>query len=187
MLLFSFKKDSYEVDFAEQTLMITVFKKIIDRDKTKDKQLALKELTFMWFYADITSPYTAIIDLEDRCTEIKRDIDLPKTWKIDKQLNDAIVFYKLRSKTVIHSLYDSAMIAASAVNDTFQNAKQLIDEAKDKIEATEKVIRALGNVPKVMQNLKEAEKELLRQIEDNEGKKVGSKAKNIFEDGLDFE
>jgi len=185
--LFEFKKDSYEVTFSEEIVMITVFKKILDRDRTKDKSIALKELTMIYFYADITSPYQAIIDLDDRLDEIKKDIDLPKSWKIDKQLDEAIEFYKKRSKTIIHSLYDSAMIAASAINDVFKDAKNLINESDDKIAATQKVIMALEKVPKVMANLKEAEKELLRQIEDNEGKKVGSKSKNIFEDGLEFE
>jgi len=187
MQLFEFKKDSYEVMFSEEIMMITVFKKIMDRDKTKSKDIALKELTAIYFYADITSPYQAIIDLEDRLDEIKKDIDLPKNWKIDKQLNEAIEFYKKRSKTIIHSLYDSAMIAASAINDVFRDAKNLINDSDDKIAATQKVIAALEKVPKVMENLKAAEKELLKQIEDNEGKKVGSKSKNIFEDGLEFE
>lgn len=187
MILFEFKKDSYEVGFAEQALMLTPFKAIIDRDKTKDKSIAIKELTFMWFYSDITSPYGAIIDLNDRFEEIKKDIDLPKAWKIDKVLNEAIEFYKVRSKTIVHSLYDSAMIAASAINDVFSDAKNLIEQSEDRIAAAQKVIQALEKVPKVMANLKEAEKELLKQIEDNEGKKVGSKSKNIFEDGLEFE
>jgi len=187
MNLFNFKKDSYEVDFSEEVTMITVFKKIIDRDKSKSKDLALKELTFVFFYADITSPYQAIIELEDRLDEIKKDIDLPKTWKIDKQLNEAIEFYQRRSKTIIHSLYDSAMIAVSAINDIFKDSKNLIEDSGDKIAAVQKVIAALEKVPKVMSNLEEAEKVLLRKIEDNEGKKVGSKSKNIFEDGLDFE
>lgn len=187
MNIFQFKKDSYEVEFTEEAIMLTPFKNVISRDKTKDKSLALKELTFLWFYADITSPYTAIIELSDRAEEIKKDIDLPNDWKIDKALNEAIEFYKVRSKTIIHSLYDSAMIAAAAINDVFKDAKNLINESDDKIAATQKVIMALEKVPKVMANLKEAEKELLRQIEDNEGKKVGSKSKNIFEDGLEFE
>jgi len=167
--------------------MITVFKKILDRDRTKDKSLALKELTMIYFYADITSPYQVIMDLEERLDEIKKDIDLPKLWKIDKQLNEAIELYQKRSKTIIHSLYDSAMIAASAINDVFKDAKNLINESTDKIAATQKVITALSQVPKVMADLKKAEKELLKQIEDNEDKKVGSKSKNIFEDGLEFE
>ena len=167
--------------------MMLPFKAVINKDKNKDKAIALKELTLVFFYADITSPYQAIIDPDDRLDEIKKDIGLPNAWKVDKVLNDAIEFYKIRSKTIIHSLYDSAMIAASAINDIFKDAKNLINESDDKIAATQKVIAALEKVPKVMANLKEAEKELLRQIEDNEGKKVGSKAKNIFEDGLDFE
>jgi len=187
MQLLQFNKNSYEVTFTEECTLLVPFKKLLDRDKSKDKNTALREISFIYLYADITSPYNAIIDLDDRLDEIRKDIDLPKTWKIDKQLNEAIEFYRIRSKTIIHSLYDSAMIAASAINDVFKDAKILINDSDDKIAATQKVIAALEKVPNVMANLKKAEKELLRQIEDNEGKKVGSKSKNIFEDGLEFE
>lgn len=187
MRLLQFNKESYTVSFTEECIMLTPFKDLLDRDKSKSKDIAIKEISFIYFYSDITSPYTAIIDLNDRFEEIKKDIDLPKTWKIDKVLNTAIEFYKVRSKTIVHSLYDSAMIAASAINDVFSDAKNLIEQSEDKIAAVQKVIQALERVPKVMANLKDAEKELLKQIEDNEGKKVGSKSKNIFEDGLEFE
>lgn len=184
MKLFEFDKNSYEVRFSEEAILLTPFKKIIARDKTKSKDLAVKELSFVWFYAELISPYQGIIDLKEREAEIIRDIELPKGWKQDKIIEEAVSFYKDRSRTIVSSLYDSALIAASAINDVFSNAKALIEESKDKIEATEKVIRALEKVPKVMANLKDAEKELIRQVEDKEGKKVGSKEFNIFEDGI---
>lgn len=187
MNLFQFKRDSYEVTFSEEALVISVFKKIINRDKTKDKSIAIKELTFIFFYSDITSPYQGIIDLDARAEEIIRDIELPKTWKIDAIINDAIEFYKSRSKTAIHSLYDAAMMAMDAVNETLINSKDLISSSDDKIGATQKIIATLEKVPKVMQNMRDAEKELIKQIEDNEGKKIGSKTFNTFESGLEFD
>ena len=182
MQLLQFKKDSYEVTFTEECSMTSEFKKILSRDRSKDKSLAIKEITFVYFYSDITSPYQNIIDDEERSIEIIKDIDLPKNWKIDKVIEDAISFYKQRSRTVVHSLYDAAMVAVSAVNDTLKNAKTLILEADDNIAAAQKVLATIEKVPKVMQNLRDAEKELIRQIEDKEGKKIGSKQFNTFED-----
>ena len=99
MNLFQFKRDSYEVTFSEETLVISVFKKILTRDKSKSKDMAIKELSFIYFYSDITSPYQGIIDLNARKEEIIKDIELPKNWKIDSIIGDAIEFYKSRSKT----------------------------------------------------------------------------------------
>lgn len=187
MRLFEFSKESYEVHPSEECLILTPFKKIITKDKSKDKSLALKELAYVWFFADITSPYMGIIELIDRTEEIKKDIDLPKTWKPDQAVKEAVEFYRIRSKTIVHALYDSAMIAASAVNEVFRDAQILIQSSDDKIAAAQKVIQALEKVPKVMQNLREAEKELIRLIEDKEGKKIGSKTFSVFEEGLNID
>lgn len=187
MRLFEFSKESYEVRISEEVAILIPFKKILTRDKSKSKDMAIKELSFIYFYSDITSPYQGIIDLNARKEEIIKDIELPKTWKIDSIINDAIEFYKSRSKTAIHTLYDAAMTAVDAVNETLINSKDLIASSEDRIGATQKILGTLEKVPKVMQNLREAEKELIKQIEDNEGKKIGSKTFNTFEGGLEFD
>lgn len=184
MQLLQFKKDSYDVIFTEELTMLTPFKKIIDRDKSKDKDIALKEITFIFFYADITSPYQSILVDTDRCEEIKRDIELPVKWKIDQVILDAVKFYIEKSKTAVHHLYTASMTAAAAVNDILSDAKALIEASDDRISAVQKVIGALEKVPKVMASLRDIEKELIRQIEDKEGKKIGSKSFAVYEEGL---
>lgn len=184
MQMLQFHKDSYDVTFTEELTMLTPFKKIIERDRSKDNDIALKEITFIYFYADITSPYQSILVDTDRCEEIKRDIELPVKWKIDQVILDAVKFYIEKSKTAVHHLYTASMTAAAAVNDVLSNSKALIDASDDKITAVGKVIGALEKVPKVMSSLRDIEKELIRQIEDKEGKKIGSKSFAVYEEGL---
>lgn len=184
MRLFEFKKSSYDVKITEEVLLLMPFKAVYSKDKSKDKDLALKEFAFIWFFTDITSPYQNIIDDEGRIEEIRRDIDLPINWKIDKTVDEAIKFYRKISRTSIQNLYDAAMIAADSVNDVFKRSKTLISESGDEIAATLKVIGALEKLPKVMQNLTEAEKQLIHQIEDKENKKIGSKSFALYEEGL---
>jgi len=76
------------------------------------------------------------------------------------------------------------MTAAAAVNDILSDAKNLIEASDDRISAVQKVIGALEKVPKVMASLRDIEKELIRQIEDKEGKKIGSKSFAVYEEGL---
>jgi len=184
MRLLEFKKESYDVVITEECSMLIPFKKIIDRDRSKEKDLALKEITFIYFYTDATSTYQSIFSESDRCDEIKKDIGLPIKWKIDPIIQDAIKFYSEKSKTAVHHLYTASMTAAAAVNDILSDAKALIEASKDKIEAVQKVIGALEKVPKVMASLRDIEKELIRQIEDKEGKKIGSKSFAVYEEGL---
>jgi hypothetical protein len=187
MKLFQFSKSSYDVIVSEEAFFITHFKRILDRDKSKDKELAMKELAFIFFYADITSPYQSILDNKEREEEIKKDISLPLKWKLDQSINDAVTFYKEKSKTAVHHLYESSMTAAAAVNEVLGDAKALIEESQDRIGAVQKVIGALEKVPKVMASLRDIEKELLKQIEDKEGKKLGSKSFSLYEEGLNLD
>lgn len=187
MQLLQFKKDSYDVVFTEECTMLAPFKKILARDKSKDKDVAIKEITFIWFYSDITSPYQSILNDDDRCEEIKKDIELPAKWKIDASILEAVKFYSEKSKTVVHHLYTASMTAAAAVNDVLNNSKDLIEASDDKIAAVTKIVTALEKVPKVMASLRDIEKELIRQIEDKEGKKIGSKSFAVYEEGLTIE
>ena len=185
MKLLQFNKESYEVIITEEAAVLAPFKKIIQKDKSKDKAMAIKELSFVYFYADLASPYNGIVDDAERAEEIIKDIELPLKWTIYPDLEYAIHFYKERSKTAVNAVYEAAMTAMAAVNSTLKNSKQLIDDAKDskeKIEATKSILTTIEKIPKIMQNLRDAEKELIRQIEDKEGKKIGSKQFNTFED-----
>lgn len=188
MRLFEFDKQSYMVHITEEALLIKVFNTIYNKDKSKSKDVALKEFAFLWFYADITSPYQSIVDLIEREIEIKKDVGLPATWRQSEDLKKAIDFYNdPKFWTIVRKMYGAAIIAASAINSTLLRAKELIEGADDEISAAEKIIRTLEKVPKVMQTLREAEKELVREIEDKEGKKKGSKSFSLYEDGLDIE
>jgi hypothetical protein len=182
MNLFSFSKSSYDVVIAEEVLLLKPFADIYKRNK--DKDFAIKELGFVWMYSDITSPYQSILVDADRCEEIKRDMELPAKWKIDPIIQEAVRFYIERSKTAVHHLYTASMTAAAAVNDILSDAKALIEASDDRISAVQKVIGALEKVPKVMASLRDIEKELIRQIEDKEGKKIGSKSFAVYEEGL---
>lgn len=187
MQLFTFDKHSYNVRISEEVLLLKPFKAIFDADKSKSKDQALNEFAFIWFYTDIKSPYQAIIDPKIREEEILKSIDLPKSWKRNKVIDAAIEFYRERSKSIVHQLYDAAMIAADSVNDVFTNSKDLIASSDDKITAAQKVVQALEKVPKVMQSLRDIEKELLKEIDDKEGKKKGSREFALYEDGLEIE
>ena len=48
------------------------FKKILKRDKSRNKDLALKEMLFIYYYTDIKSDYL-IIDIKLRTDEIIKD------------------------------------------------------------------------------------------------------------------
>ena len=162
------------------------FKKILKRDKSRDKDRALKEMLFIYYYSDIKSDYL-IIDSKFRIEEIKKDIGLPEDWKIDSVLQEAIDFYEERSLTVVGKLYKNALVAANDISDYLTKTKDLLEERDDKGKPVTTLTTIVGGISKiktVMQDLKAAEKELIKERIETEGKMKGKQSMGMFELGL---
>lgn len=192
MELVQFKKDKdlYEVTFNPLLLTIEKFKKIITRDKSKDKDIALKEIAYIYHFADIRSDYMYKTNLEERSAEIIRDLHLPKGWKVDKDLQAAIDLYKERTTTVNSALYESACLAAFEISEYLKDTKNLLWERTDKGAAVTNIntiTGALSKVPSIMRDLTAAHTELIKEQKLTEGRSKGSKEFNTFEDGLKFD
>ena len=140
------------------------FKKILKRDKSRDKDRALKEMLFIYYYCDIKSDYL-IIDSKFRKEEIIKDIGLPDDWKIDSTMQEAIDFYEERSLTVVGKLYKNALLAANDISEYLTKTKELLEERDDKGKPVTTLTTIVGGISKikvVMQDLKAAEKELIK-------------------------
>lgn len=74
--IFSFNNVSNRVEINEyEILLVREFKKIWERDKSKDKEKAYREFTYMWLMRDWLSPYCDYTDME-RHEEAKLDAEL---------------------------------------------------------------------------------------------------------------
>ena len=178
---------NWQLQASEEIWGLLPFAKILKRDKTKDKTTANKELLFIYFFCDVKSDYTTITDESERVSEIAKDIGLPEDWKPDNHVFHAIDIYNKRSQTVIQKLYKQTLKAASDVGYYLNNTKQLLDERDTNgkpVYDISKITAAIEKVPKLMKNLQEAYKEVVKEQEDNSNKKKGSKSFNVFEEGI---
>ena len=165
------------------------FKKILKRDKSRDKDRALKEMLFIYYYSDIKSDYL-IIDSKFRIEEIKKDIGLPEDWRIDSVLQEAIDFYEERSLTVVGKLYKNALAAANDISEYLTKTKELLEERDERGKPVTTLTTIVGGISKiktVMQDLKAAEKELIKERIETEGKMKGKQTFGLFENGLNYE
>lgn len=179
----------FTLTVEDQMWGLTPFKKILKRDKSRDKDRATKEMLFIYYYCDIKSDYL-IIDYKDRVVEIIKDIGLPDGWKIDSVMQDAINFYEERSLTVIGKLYKNALLAANDISEYLTKTKELLEERDDRNKPVTTLTTIVGGISKikvVMQDLKAAEKELIKEKIETEGRMKGQQAMGIYESGLSFE
>lgn len=163
------------------------FKKLLDRDKSKEKEVANAEVLFIWYWTDIKSDYL-LMNEKDRLVELKKDISaLPKNWEKDELIDECIELYKKLSRTVLQELYYKALQAAKDVGDYLENTKALLYERDKQDKPVTKIAditRGLKDVKIIMKDLKAAEKEVIKEAEDNENKTKGSKSFALFEDGF---
>ena len=186
MKLFEIDKN-YNVIPSEEAYMLKPFSAILKRDKTKSKTRALAELAFIYFYCDIRSDYL----IEDESTRVESITStltgLPKNWKIDQLVQDGIDFYNDRSKTITQVLYEKSVDSARAIGEFLGKTEALLDEVDQSGKPIYKVAditRGLKDVKTIMQDLKAAEEEVIKEQKSTAGKMKGSREMGAFEDGF---
>lgn len=186
MKLLTMKK--WQLTVSEEAWGLAPFRKILEKDKSKEKENAIKDMTFIWFYADIRSDYLNMSP-EIREAEIKKDIGLPANWTMSKEVKEAIEFYN-KDATALQRLYRQTLASVQAIGDYLENAAALLAERDNNgrpVNDIAKITGAVQKVPKMMRDVKEAYKEVVKEIEDTENKKKGSRTFNTFEEGLNFD
>jgi hypothetical protein len=188
MRLFELKDWSLSV--REEAWGLSPFKSILKRDKSRNKDIAVKEMLFIYYYIDIKSDYLIISDLKLRASEIIKDVGLPEGWKIDQTIQEAIDFYESRSITVIGKLYKDALTSVREMSEYLRNTGDLLKERTSNggtVTTLPMITSAQEKIPKIMQNLKAAEKEVVKEQIETEGRMKGSRSMGMFEEGLSFE
>lgn len=103
-----FEMKNYKLQIQPEAYALTPFKIIWDRDKTKDKKVAIEELSYIYFMTDYASDYSNILDEEERSKEVKNGCISNKKWEPDKVIKDAIKFYEDRQHTIKLGLLQDA-------------------------------------------------------------------------------
>lgn len=187
MELFQIKNN--RVTFAPQTLLLEPYKKLWSRDKTKDKTLATAELAYVWFYCDLKSPFSIILDSKDRIIEIKKVVlELHGAWEPDTIVEEACEYYKENKKTVSSEILDntiSLMLRINAFIKDINPADTYVDKfgnIKFKYDFL-KIVNAAKQIPSILATLNEVREQVLKEQEVDAGMR-GSRQKSIFESGI---
>ena len=177
----------WELRIDEAAWGYVPFAAILKRDKTKDKVQAVKDMLFIYHFADSRSDYLIHDNEEEKITEIKKDIGLAETWKVDEIIKAGIDLYIEKSATPITELYTASVDAVLAVKEYLKGTDALLKERTDKGAPVTKVgdiTKALRDVKSIMQDLKAAEREMVKEIKVAENRQKGARTFGLFEDGL---
>ena len=106
-----FDIDNNKVIIHPEALLIQSFKLLWDRDKSKDKSAAMKEIAYVYFMTDFKSPYDRY-DAEEKHLQVSIDIIGKDKYTPDDQVKAAMNTYKNLQQTFSMKFLESAKVAA---------------------------------------------------------------------------
>ena len=156
-----------------EALLIDEFHKLWKRDKTKNKERALKELAYIYHTTDYQSVYRNYHpDIQEG--KIKLDVFGDRSWKPDEQVKLAQTKYESLQTTISMELLKDVETGLGKLRDYFRNAE--FDEDDDGRNAKNFIanVKAMGDVVKGIKSLKEeVEKELTDKMQMRGGSVIG--------------
>ena len=185
-----FEYTNYKLKISDEALTLKVFKDLHDRDKTKDKEIAFKELAFIYHMCDIKSDFLIINNEKERADEVCVQVGLPENWIADEKVLLAMDLYKERTISPTMRIYLDALKGALDTTAYLSNAGVLLRERNTNtnmpVIKPNDITASLDKVSKIIKDLKLAEKEVIKEQKDTEGRQKGSQTFNIYEEGLNI-
>lgn len=176
-----FTYEGYNVTIEPEALMLAPFKALWDRDKHKDKSLAMQELAFIYFMEDPRSDYQYITDAKVRQQEVIKGQGMPKKWKPDAVVLKAMEFYR-SFKPVSAGLLEDTRMAVNKLRELLRGIN--LDERDEKnkpVHTLSTITQTIKQIPSLVKDLDAAEKTLAKDII-AEARARGSQEKGAFED-----
>lgn len=162
----AFDIEGGDVKFQPEFLAVPAFKKLWDRDKTKNKHKAYNELSYVVFLCDNTlaNPYRSMSEtLKEEI--LKRDILGDIDYKIDDDLKKALETFLKIKETTSSRLLKSAKIAADKLADYFENKVNFdeVDINGKPLYSARDLASNLGAVGKIIESLKKLEEQVIKE------------------------
>lgn len=143
--------------FGPEVRSMEVFRRIIHKDKDRNKATALKEMAFIYFMVDPRSSYVeSRRDIDERILKVKKVVGLPADWTIDAAVEAGLKAYYEELKEDFDIQYlDAAIGAVSKTKDYLANVDYGARDVKGAlIYKPAEVIKAVKDSSGVMESLK---------------------------------
>lgn len=150
-----------------ELLLIKEFKTLIDRDKTKYREQATKELTYIYLALDWKSPYSQYSEYE-RHEEALSDSGLTEVEFNDPSFREACRKYRsLQDSSKSIKLLNAARLAADQFAEYFETIIDLNerDQNGKPVFSAEKVMKEMAQLSKVHEQLSLLEAQVKQEME----------------------
>lgn len=175
---------NFQIVVADEALLVKPIRDLFNKDTSATKEHFYQQCSIIYFMADPRSAYSYIVDLKERFNEIKKQEGLPKSFKIDKDLQLAIDTYANLSKTSSSQLLEDTRIAIDKVREFLRNVDlNLTDDKGKPVYTVNTITAAIKAIPQLAKDLTETEKIVSKELAEQGRMRGGDKAKSIYEEG----
>jgi hypothetical protein len=175
---------------------IPEFRRIIERDKDRNKRLSTQEFSYIYFMCDYRSPYVKNTPEAERGAKLKKELQLPNSWKEDAELVYAMQRYKLMQKTVSTDTLETVREGLFTANNVINILRGQLDEAlKDKdairnnpqsvtlmVQQVNDILKLADAVPKTINTIKMLEDKIKAEQLNTSVKLKGGGEKGTYEE-----
>lgn len=177
MNVFIYDNLNKQLDLNEpELLLVKEFKALLDRDKTKNKEQATKELTYIYLAIDWKSPYNQYAEYE------RHEAALDDSGITEAEFNDPIFreacrkYRNLQDSNKSIKLLEAARNAADQFVDYFETIVDLNerDQNGKPVFQAEKVMKEMAQLNKVHEQLAELEKMVKRELTEQSTIRAGA-------------
>lgn len=179
------KIDNYQLLIEDELLLLRPFRVLYNADRTKDKSKFMDFMSMIYFVYDPRSDYSYIVNEEERWKEVcdSNGYEVPKSFS--KNESECIELYKKLTTTISTELLRSTKLAIDKVREFLENLDLYATDDKGKpLYTINTVTSAIKQVPLLAREVREAEKAVAKEIEEQGRARGGNENKKIFEDGV---
>lgn len=154
-----------------ELLLIKEFKALLDRDKTKNKEKAFRELTYIYLALDWKSPYNQYSEYE------RHEASLDDSGITEVEFNDPVFreacrkYRSLQDSSKSIKLLNAARLAADQFAEYFETIIDLNerDQNGKPVFSAEKVMKEMAQLSKVHEQLVALEAQVKQELEVQSG------------------
>lgn len=174
----------YKVTISDEAWLVPSIRRLFTMDRTRNKDVFLNQMTYVYFFADVRSDYNYIDDPVEKSLTIIANEGLPKDFRVTKELDVAIDDYIRLTTTTSSALLRDSMIAAERLRKFLVSVDYNERDDKGKpVYAVNTVTSALKSIPEIAKSIKETERIVNQEMLEAGRARGGNEHKKLFEDG----
>ena len=176
---------NFEIKISDEALLVKPIRLLYNRDRSKSKERFIRQMSYLYFYADPRSSYNYITNDVERSKAIIAQEGLPEDFKPSEELKKAISIYRQLTTTTSLLLLQDTRIAVDKVRDFLRNVDlNLLDDKGKPVYTINSITATIKQIPQLAKDLAEAEKLVTKEIEE-QGRARGSQgSKTLMDDGV---